>query len=73
MTAPLVSEILEQVKALTDNLQYQVLAFARTLRTLTQQGIPGRLLLQFAGSIPPDEVKRIRQAIEADCERVDLN
>lgn len=73
MAAPLVSEIMEQVKALPDNLQYQVLSFARTLRTITQQGIPGKLLLQFAGSIPADDVEQIRQAIETDCEQVDWN
>jgi hypothetical protein len=55
MAAPLVSEILEQVKALPDNLQHQVLSFARALRTITQQGIPGKLYLQFAGSIPTED------------------
>jgi hypothetical protein len=73
MAAQLVSEILEQVKALPDNLQHQVLSFARALRTITQQGITGKLLLQFSGSIPAEDVDEIRRAIETDCEQVDPN
>jgi hypothetical protein len=71
MAAPLVSEILEQVKALPDNLQHQVLSFARSLRTITQPGIPGKVYMQFTGSIPAEDVEKIRRAIETDCERVD--
>ena len=73
MVTPVLTEILEQVKMLPDNLQYQVLTFIRTLRTLTQQGTPGNVLLQFAGSIPAQDVEAIRQAIETGCEQVDLN
>jgi len=69
MAAPIVSEILEQVKALPDNLQNQVLSFVRALRSITQQGIPGKVYLQFAGSIPIEDIEKIRQAIETDCEQ----
>ncbi|MBC8496703.1 MAG: hypothetical protein ISS57_15925 [Anaerolineales bacterium] len=73
MTTPVLTEIVEQVKTLPDRLQYQVLSFVRTLRTLTQNGTPGIELLQFAGSIPAQDVKEIRQAIETGCEQVDWN
>ena len=73
MAAPIVSEILEQVKALPDNLQNQVLSFARALRNITQQGTAGKVYLQFAGSIPIDDVEKIRHVIETDCEQVDPN
>jgi hypothetical protein len=73
MTAPIVSEILEQVKALPDSLQNQVLSFARALRLITQQGIPGKSYLQFAGSIPTEDIEEIRRAIETDCEQIDPN
>ncbi|WP_256678104.1 MULTISPECIES: hypothetical protein [Fischerella] len=36
-------------------------------------GTPGEQLLRFAGSIPPDDLQEIREAIEQDCERVDIN
>ncbi len=70
MVTPVLTEIVEQVKILPDNLQYQVLTFARTLRTLTHYGTPGKALLQFAGSIPAEDVDKIRQAIETGCEQV---
>ena len=73
MAAPIVSEIIEQVKALPDNLQNQVLSFARALRTIKQQGIPGKVYLQFAGSISSEDVEEIRRVIESDCEQVDSN
>ncbi len=73
MTTTVLTEIVEQVKILPDRLQYQVLSFVRTLRTLTQNGTPGTELLQFAGSIPAQDVQEIRQAIEIGCEQVDWN
>jgi hypothetical protein len=36
-------------------------------------GIPGKDLLQFAGLIDPDDLALMRQAIEEDCGRVDLD
>jgi hypothetical protein len=73
MTTPILAEIVEQVKILPDKLQFQVLAFVRTLRTLTQQGTPGKSLLKFAGSIPMKDLDEMREAIETGCEQVDLN
>jgi hypothetical protein len=73
MITPITTEILEQVKGLPDNLQYQVLTFVRTLRTSVQRGVPGQELLQFAGNIPVEDIEDIRQAIERGCEQVDLD
>jgi hypothetical protein len=73
MITPITTEILEQVKGLPDNLQYQVLTFVRTLRTSVQRGVPGQELLQFAGNIPVEDIEDIRQAIETGCEQVDLD
>ena len=36
-------------------------------------GTPGKQLLRFAGSIPPEDLKLMQEAIEQDCERVDIN
>lgn len=72
MAIPVLNQIVEQVKALPDNLQHQVLDFARSLRSLSR-GTPGSYLLQFAGGISMDDVASMREAIESDCEQVDGN
>lgn len=73
MVAPLATEIFKKVQILPSNLQYQVLSFVRTLESLTQQGTPGKDLLQFAGTIPMEDLEEISQAIEEGCEQVDIN
>jgi len=73
MAIPVLNQIVEQVKALPDNLQHQVLMFVRSLRTVAGRGTHGSLLLQFAGGISSDDVASMREAIENDCERVDGN
>jgi hypothetical protein len=73
MTTPVLNQIVEQVKALPDNLQHQVLIFVRSLRIIAGRGTPGSRLLQFAGGISMDDVASMREAIENDCERVDGN
>jgi hypothetical protein len=37
----------------------------------TPKGIPGVQLLRFAGSIPPEDVTEMKEAIEQGCERAD--
>ena len=72
MNASIIDEVVEQLKAMPQDLQWQVLEFARTLK-VEIQGTPGRNLLPFAGSIPPDDLQLMREAIEQGCEQVDLN
>ena len=38
-----------------------------------QQDTPGQDLLRFAGSIPYDELTLVQNAIQQDCEQVDLD
>lgn len=73
MATPVLTEIFEQVKVLPDDMQYQVLTFVRTLKSLARQGVPGKALLEFSGSIPTQDIDEIRQAIESGCEQVDLD
>ena len=54
-------------------LQKQVLEFVRSLVKVEIRGTPGQQLLRFAGSIPSDELQLMREAIEQDCERVDID
>jgi hypothetical protein len=63
-TPPIVKEVIEQVKTLRQELQWQVLEFTRALAQATPRGIPGKQLPRFAGVIPPDDVRFMREAIE---------
>ncbi len=55
------------------SLQRQVLEFVRSLVKAEVRGTPGQQLLRFAGSIPADDLQLMRQAIEHDCERIDVD
>lgn len=58
---------------MTQHLQWQMLEFVRSLVKAEIQGTPGQQLLRFAGSIPVDDLQLMREAIEQDCERVDVD
>ena len=65
----LAQQILKEVDQLSSEQQRKVLGFVRGLRH--KNGSPGQDLLRFAGTIPPDDLAQISEAIEVDCERVD--
>jgi hypothetical protein len=73
MNSAIISQVIDQLQAMPQPLQLQVLEFARTLLTSQLRGVPGKQLLCFAGSIPIDELNAIQEAIKQDCEQVDLN
>ncbi len=73
MSASLIDEIVKQLQILPDESQRRVLEFTRALVIPTPRGVPGRYLLEFAGTIPPDDLKAMREAIEQGCEQVDWN
>jgi hypothetical protein len=74
MNTPVIDRVVEQLKALLHELQWRVLDFTQTLRGIpAPRGIPGRKLLGFAGVIPADDLRTMRQAIEDGCEQVDSN
>jgi hypothetical protein len=73
MNISIIDEVIEQLKIMPQHLQWQVLDFVRTLGKDKSQGIPGRQLLRFAGSIPSDDLQSIGEAIEQDCEQVDID
>ena len=72
MDTSIVNRVVEQLKIMPQNLQQQVLEFARTLAGSTK-GVPGQQLLRFAGAIPTDDIQLMRKAIEQDCEQVDTS
>ena len=73
MNNAMIAEVVHQMENLPTNLQHQVLDFIRKLTTSVQRGIPGKKLLHFAGTIPPDDLELMSQAIEQGCEQVDVN
>lgn len=73
MNISIIDEVVEQLKIMPQHLQWQVLEFVRVLVKAELRGTPGQQLLRFAGSIPLDDLQLMREAIEQDCERVDLD
>lgn len=73
MDVPIIEKVIEQMKNLPQELQWRVLEFTRALAVSTPQGIAGFQLLQFAGSIPRDDVNAMKETIEQGCEQVDGN
>lgn len=73
MNIPIIEEVVEQLKVMPQHLQWQVLEFVRALVKAEVQGTPGQQLLRFAGSIPSDDLQLMREAIEQDCERIDID
>lgn len=74
MSSPRVKEqILEQLNELSPEEQLRVLSFARSLGRPVTRGVPGRVLLRFAGTLDEGEARRMEEAIEQGCERVDPN
>ncbi len=63
-------ELLEQLDKLAPVQQQQVLSFARSLVQTRPRGVPGRELLRFAGTILPDDLAAMAQAIEDGCEQI---
>ena len=63
-------ELLEQLDKLAPAQQQQVLSFARSLVQARPRGVPGRELLGFAGTILPDDLAAMAQAIEDGCEQI---
>lgn len=73
MNIPIIDEVVEQLRAMPQPLQRQVLEFVRSLVKAEVRGTPGQQLLRFAGAIPSDDLQLMGEAIEHDCERIDID
>lgn len=73
MSQTTIERVIEQLQALPERQQQQVLVYARSLRAEASLGIPGSSLLEFAGAISREELEVMERAIEDGCERVDLD
>ena len=63
-------ELLERLEMLTPGQQRQVLNYTRQLLGERPKGIPGKELLKFAGTIPPEALEEMKQAIEEEWRQV---
>jgi hypothetical protein len=68
--SPIKQKILERLDQLSEGEQRKILEFAENLPS-TPKGTPGKDLLRFFGTIDSEECRRMEEAIEAGCERVD--
>lgn len=68
MNTTIIEKVIEQLRTLTPELQWRVLEFTRALAVSAPHGVPGQQLLRFAGTISPDDVHLMREAIEHGCE-----
>lgn len=66
-------DIAKQLDHLPPELQRQVLDFAQALAKSFPKGVPGKQLLRFSGIMEAEDIQAMSQAIEASCERVDVN
>ena len=73
MSDTIINEVVEKLRTMPDNLQQEVLLFTQKLKVTARTGIPGKNLLQFAGAISREDLEIMRQAIESDCEQIDLH
>jgi mRNA-degrading endonuclease RelE of RelBE toxin-antitoxin system len=73
MGESIINQVIEQLQELPENLQRQVLNYVETLKTSPEQESQGKQLLQFRRAIPTDDIKRMQQAIDQECENIDAN
>ena len=77
MQNDLVLEATNQMRILPYNFQERALQFikelGRELALPKKTGVSGNTLLKYAGFIAPDDLQVMREAIENDCNRVDIN
>jgi hypothetical protein len=69
----IIDQVVEQLRFMPQPLQWEVLEFTRTLINSEVRVVSGQQLLQFAGTIPNDELQLMQDAIKQDCEQVDLD
>lgn len=73
MSDAIKEQIMSQLDGLSDEEQRRILEFATALRPALPGGVAGRDLLRFAGMFDGGDARRMAEAIEDGCERVDPN
>ena len=71
MTDAIKEQIIRRLDGLSDEEQRRALDFVRSLSATSPEGVSGTSLLRFVGAFEPEEARRMAEAIEEGCERVD--
>lgn len=66
-------ELHEHLEHLPEPKQREVVEYARGLSTEMPKGLSGKEFLAVTGTLEPDDLALTKQAIEEECERVDLD
>ena len=66
-----IQEIVQRLDKLTPMQQKQVLDFALELSEELSKRYPGEKLLKLVGTISPEDLEIMKQAIEEGCEQID--
>ncbi|AUT02751.1 hypothetical protein CLI64_21420 [Nostoc sp. CENA543] len=64
MSVSIINEVIKRLEIMPQHLQQRVLEFTQALVKAEIRGTPGQQLLRFAGSIPPDDIQLMREAIK---------
>lgn len=66
-------KILNQLENLSYEKQQLILDLSRSLSNDITEGVAGKDLLKFSGTITKQDLKEMEKAIEEKCEKVDVN
>jgi hypothetical protein len=72
MNGSIVSKVIDQMQELPEKLQRQVLDYVQSLKTTNELDLHGKQILEFAGSISREDLDAMEQAVNAECESIDL-
>jgi hypothetical protein len=71
MNSYIIEKVIDQLKDMPREMQWRVLEFTRALNKSTPHGVPGQQLLRFAGVIPQEDVKLIKEVVVQNFARLD--
>ena len=70
MSTPIENSISNEIEYLSPEQQNQVLHFVRQLKSAQDKEQRRKAKLASAGSIPHDEIERMKEAIKEGCEQI---
>jgi hypothetical protein len=71
MSNAIKDQIVSQLDGLSDDEQARILHLVRSMAGSAPTGAPGKSLLRFAGMFEAEDARRMAEAIEEDCERIE--
>jgi len=72
-TQSIEQSINDYIKTLNIDEQKRILELVRNLSLSKSKGAKGNDVIKFAASISPDDLSKMKKAIDLDCEKADDN